>query len=304
MAGTSDKPRILVVDDSKSMREPLIASLNLNDCECTGAANREEAISIFKNAMVESKPFDAVITDMEMGPRGSGLDVANEIKGENGLSKSTPVFLLSTINVPDLPHWELFDKTFSKEDVIEKGPDSFINEILSVIKDTKSVMADTGEGRLRILVVDSEQFNTSYIDSLMKEFEARNCDLGIAFTYFGEGGIAEFKAARDERRPFDAVILDKDGLDVATAINGENGLSKSTPLFLIFMGSKPSGIPENLFAAEFNIERQPEKAIADAVVSVIRDTKAIIAENLKLARPTTPIVDGKKQALGKTISQK
>ena len=164
-------------------------------------------------------------------------------------------------------------------------------------------MAGTSD-KPRILVVDSNQFNISYIDSLMKEFEARNCDLGIAFTYFGEEGIAEFKAARDERRPFDAVILDKDGLDVATAINGEKGLSPSTPLFLIFMGSKPLGILENLFAAEFNIHSQSEKAIADAVVSVIRDTKAIIAENLKLARPTTPIVDGKKQALGKTISQK
>ena len=88
-----------------------------------------------------------------MGPDGSGLDIANEIKGENGLSKSTPVFLLSNTTESRSPYWNLFNKTFSKRDAMIDDFATVVRGVVSVINDTKAIIAEKQELAKPVLVI-------------------------------------------------------------------------------------------------------------------------------------------------------
>ena len=64
------RTRVLVVDDEPSVRETLIANLELDDrFEVQGAENGAQAL-----AMVEKEPFDVVLTDVRM-PGMNGVEL-------------------------------------------------------------------------------------------------------------------------------------------------------------------------------------------------------------------------------------
>jgi two-component system response regulator PilR (NtrC family) len=68
------EPRILVVDDEKSMRDILAISLSKEGYEVTVAESGDAAIETSRR-----EPFDAVITDLRM-PRTDGLQVLRSVK--------------------------------------------------------------------------------------------------------------------------------------------------------------------------------------------------------------------------------
>ncbi len=69
-------PKVLVIDDEKSILDNLKFVLEMDNYEVITASNGEEGISLFKKNM---NVIDAVVTDMKM-PKMSGLDVLKEIK--------------------------------------------------------------------------------------------------------------------------------------------------------------------------------------------------------------------------------
>ncbi len=69
-------PKILVIDDERSILDNLTFVLELDNYEVITATNGEEGISLFKENM---DSIDTVVTDMKM-PKMSGLDVLREIK--------------------------------------------------------------------------------------------------------------------------------------------------------------------------------------------------------------------------------
>jgi DNA-binding NtrC family response regulator len=71
------KPKILIVDDEKSIRLALETGLTLEDFSVSCARSGREAISA-----VQSQSFDAVICDVFM-PDGDGLSLVRELRGNN-----------------------------------------------------------------------------------------------------------------------------------------------------------------------------------------------------------------------------
>lgn len=81
--------KILVVDDSLSVRQMVRTTLEEGGYETTEARDGEEAIERFR-----SSPADLVITDLTM-PRVDGIELIKELRQEPGC-RFLPIIMLTT----------------------------------------------------------------------------------------------------------------------------------------------------------------------------------------------------------------
>lgn len=80
--------KVLVVDDSATMRKIVIRALNSVGCTDTAeAVDGQEAIAAF-----QASAFDVVLTDWNM-PNKTGVELAREIRA---LGSKVPVFMITT----------------------------------------------------------------------------------------------------------------------------------------------------------------------------------------------------------------
>jgi two-component system, chemotaxis family, chemotaxis protein CheY len=82
--------RVLVADDSSTMRKIIIRSLNaigVADADITEAADGEQAIALF-----DQGSFDLVLTDWNM-PQRSGLEVIETIRARGS---TVPIIMITT----------------------------------------------------------------------------------------------------------------------------------------------------------------------------------------------------------------
>lgn len=86
-------PRILVVDDAKTMRDTLKDLLTPNGFDVIEAGNGEQGLE-----MLSQHTVDLVISDLNM-PGMDGLTMCKHIK-EQGYN--TPIFMLTTQTSPEL----------------------------------------------------------------------------------------------------------------------------------------------------------------------------------------------------------
>ncbi len=84
------RTRMLLVDDSLSVRKIVSGLLTRMGCDVTTAADGEEAL----NFMTSKAEFDAIITDLEM-PRKSGFELLDELRRRPAFAK-LPVAMLTT----------------------------------------------------------------------------------------------------------------------------------------------------------------------------------------------------------------
>jgi DNA-binding response OmpR family regulator len=76
--GTRSKRRILLVDDSESMRKMLALALEDNDFEVAAASNVNEALKL-----IGSRTFDVLLSDLQMPDAGDGLTVVSAMRHSN-----------------------------------------------------------------------------------------------------------------------------------------------------------------------------------------------------------------------------
>lgn len=80
--------KVLVADDSGTMRKIIIRSLNaVGVSDIVEAADGQEAIDAYK-----AEPVDLILTDWNM-PNKSGLDVVTEIRA---LGSTVPIIMVTT----------------------------------------------------------------------------------------------------------------------------------------------------------------------------------------------------------------
>jgi len=91
----SDKRRALVVDDIETNRTMLKTFLFFKHFEVEMAADGLEA-----KRLLEAKPFDLVVSDIEM-PNMNGFELLAWIKKDAARSK-VPVIMLSSLEDPDV----------------------------------------------------------------------------------------------------------------------------------------------------------------------------------------------------------
>ncbi len=83
------KPRILVVDDSRTIRKLLVKQLEDVDAHVTEAVDGAQGLEVAR-----AKDFDLVLSDVDM-PRLNGFQLCKELKSDPS-TRSTPVIILST----------------------------------------------------------------------------------------------------------------------------------------------------------------------------------------------------------------
>ena len=86
--------RFLIVDDSRTNREVLVAHLHSWGCLCTATCSAEEALSKLRAAAEAKKPIHAAIVDFMM-PEMDGESLGREIKTDNRLKDTVLVMLTS-----------------------------------------------------------------------------------------------------------------------------------------------------------------------------------------------------------------
>jgi DNA-binding response OmpR family regulator len=89
MAKVNDKtkrPKLLFVDDNEDMRKAMGRFLNASEFQVTLAANVSEALHL-----IDTKPFDVLLTDLHMPEAGDGFTVVSAMRHTNP-SAATLVF--------------------------------------------------------------------------------------------------------------------------------------------------------------------------------------------------------------------
>ena len=86
--------KILIVDDSESIREVVSATLTNVGYEVTSAIDGVDALSY-----VNGEPIDLIITDLNM-PNKDGIQLIREIRAQDAY-KFTPILLLTTESQAD-----------------------------------------------------------------------------------------------------------------------------------------------------------------------------------------------------------
>lgn len=72
------RPRILLVDDNEELRKAIGAALGASKFKVTTAANAAEALHL-----IDTKPFDVLLTDLHMPEAGDGFTVVSAMRHTN-----------------------------------------------------------------------------------------------------------------------------------------------------------------------------------------------------------------------------
>ena len=116
--------RVLVVEDSRTMQTFLRNLLETENYDVAVASDGETGIQLFQQGLIESKPFDIVITDVVM-PGMSGLDLLEKVKALN--HDTIVVVLTSDANAETA----IEALNLGANNFLHKPPDS--EEILNVL---------------------------------------------------------------------------------------------------------------------------------------------------------------------------
>jgi response regulator RpfG family c-di-GMP phosphodiesterase len=151
----NQKPKVLIVDDSKTVRMVLSKQLTSRNIFVDLADNGESGLE-----KIQKEHFDLIVTDINM-PRMDGYTLCREIK-KDPLIKSVPVIILST-NESD----EDIEKGFEVGAAAYVTKNNASTELLPYIEDVldKSMML---RDKL-ILVVDDSKYILSIVSSSLSE---------------------------------------------------------------------------------------------------------------------------------------
>jgi len=122
-----DKKRILLVDDSRTVRQLLVLVLKKHIyCEITEACDGQEAIQ-----RLDSGTYDLVITDINM-PNMNGLSLIRRVRKDMNLE--IPIIIVTTMG-----------KEIDRDAGLELGADSYVTKpinALTLVKEATQLLSE------------------------------------------------------------------------------------------------------------------------------------------------------------------
>ena len=161
LAGSGEKKRILVVDDSRSMRLMLKKNLGLNGFDVICAENGKMALEI----LAGTRP-DLILSDVYM-PEMNGLELCESLHGNPMFSQIPLVVMSSENDAANMAHMMRFGasafivKPFNMEQLLITLKNIFSYEFLILLKEKERL-----DSEQRLLIAG--------ITSLVKALEARD----------------------------------------------------------------------------------------------------------------------------------
>ncbi|MBX3225771.1 MAG: response regulator [Labilithrix sp.] len=208
------KPRVLVVDDSLTVRMDLLEALEAAGLDAVGCGTIADA-----RAALAKERFDLAILDVRLGD-GDGVELLGEIRAQEGPAARTPVMMLSS-------EAEVKDRIRG----LERGADEYAAKpyaVSWVIARARELTQRRAEDpRSVILVIDD---SVSFREAMREALEAAGYRAVLAAT--GEDGLREAAAIRPA-----LVICDGElpGIDGATVVRRLrlDAAHRHTPVIMI-----------------------------------------------------------------------
>jgi PAS domain S-box-containing protein len=220
---------VLIVDDSESTRDMLIAMLGANGLAAKAVSSGEEALAAITRASEEGEPFDLVLMDWRM-PGIDGIETSRRMKADRSISRIPAVLMISA-----------FEREEAMSGVANHELDGFlikpVNEslLIDAIASIFGVKPDYPNSDLqpapgsyptelagrRVLLVEDNEVNRDLATELLG-------DLGIQLTIAVNGREGVDRVATE---PFDLVLMDiqmpvMDGLTATKLIRAEGRFGK------------------------------------------------------------------------------
>ncbi|MFT3924484.1 MAG: response regulator [Myxococcales bacterium] len=205
--------RVLIVDDSSSIRGLLEEQLVYWGMRCVSVDSAAEAMISIERALMEGTPFDAVLLDAEL-PEQGGLELASAVVSSH---VGMPLVLMtneSDSSRPDaLRRLPTVTKPLRESDLFDCLMDAFHAPQGDKLKDSKPGAKRRSRLHGRVLAVDDNEINQAVAEELLSE-------LGLEVDVVGNG-LEAFQAVQTQH--YAAVLMDcqmpvMDGYAAASAI--------------------------------------------------------------------------------------
>jgi signal transduction histidine kinase/CheY-like chemotaxis protein/HPt (histidine-containing phosphotransfer) domain-containing protein len=205
--------RVLIVDDSRTVRELLEEQLVYWGMRCVAVDSAAEAMMCIERALMEGTPFDAVLLDAEL-PQQGGAELARAVVSSK---LSLPLVLMTSGSdsgrPPGLHALPVVPKPLRESDLFDRLMEAFYAGSGTRVPESKVRSASRGYFKGCVLAVDDNEVNQAVAEELLSE-------LGLEVEVVGDG-LAAFQAV--QRKRYDAVLMDcqmpvMDGYASAAAI--------------------------------------------------------------------------------------
>jgi two-component system NtrC family sensor kinase len=269
------KPRILIVDDSLTVRMDLSEALESAGFAATLCSTLAEARSALSHG-----PFALAILDVLL-PDGDGIEFLREMKSTQSTAK-TPVMLLSSESEVRSRVRGL--KTGADEYVGKPYDGSYVVARARELLRKQTPESGTSRSSTVLIIDDSPTFR----EALKSALEAAGYTIITAFT--GEDGLRIAVNERPAAIIVDGILPGIDGATVIRKIRADSAL-RSTPCILLTASEEESGEISALDAGADDYVRKEEDmgVILARLAALIRNAGAPAA-----ARPASSILDPKK----------
>lgn len=275
-----ESPRILIVDDSESVRHLIRSTLKPLKADIEEAGDGHEGLDRVMNA-----PFDLILTDVAM-PGMSGIDFCQRLKNET-TTRTIPVIIVS-----------VFD---SNEDIhrgFEAGVEAYVPKDKmkeQLLKTVERVLSKASFHRNRtILVVDD--FDS--IRNLVKEGLTR-AGFQVTTAEDGQMALAEIHRNRPDLIISDIQMPGMDGLELCRRLKSDKKLA-SIP-FLVMSGNNDRAHMKRMIeqgaisyiVKPFNLDHlviQVEKHLSDQYIQLLKDRERLEQERNLLLGGITSLI--------------
>jgi CheY-like chemotaxis protein/HPt (histidine-containing phosphotransfer) domain-containing protein len=223
------KKTILIVDDSESARDVLMAMLHANGLAAAAVSSGEEAITAITHGSDAGNPFDLVLMDWRM-PGINGVEASRRIKAQRTISRIPAILMVSAFEreeaLKGVAHHEL--EGFLVKPVDESVLIDKIASIFGVKPENSDTELRPAPGSFpvelagrRVLLVEDNDVNRDLATELLN-------DLGIMVTIAANGCEGVDKVAAER---FDMVLMDiqmpvMDGLTATKLIRADERFRK------------------------------------------------------------------------------
>ncbi len=311
------KEFVLIVDDSESTRDLLVAMLDANGFRARAVSSGEEALSALAHASQTGQPFDLVLMDWRL-PGMDGAETSRRIKADPSYSLTPEILMVSAFESQEVLAGQMdrvFDgflsKPFTEKQLMAAIATAFgLNSEPGAPMfpgDPPAVLASELAGR-RVLLVEDNEVNRFLAEELLS-------DLGIRVTMAlnGREGVDKVNA-----EPFDLVLMDiqmpvMDGLTATQLIRADSRF-QSLPI-VAMTAHAMSGDRQRSLAAGMNdhltkpispklltemlILWMPARSIAQPVIETENKTAAPSADDFPDQLPPFDIPAALARANGK-----
>lgn len=192
-------PRILIVDDSPSVRQAIISNFKDRNIDFVEASNAYVAIEVIEKSENFAEPVDLIITDITM-PGINGLDLVKE-KNSNDLLPYIPVLIMTSFSEEN-PH---ISETWSLNitDVIQKPfkTGELRSKVFSVLNALTNCSSASENNSL---VISGSTFQREFFKKILLQCNSKVVD---TVGQFSEGSSKVFSNL-DNNNAYDLIITD------------------------------------------------------------------------------------------------